>query len=82
MKYRYGSPGLLTYDKWIILLKTMALGWNHVSSNYRVFQQNILKADGQEKVMLVSNRPEADINAKRFGVWCSDLSGVIPSGNT
>ena len=47
LEYRYGSPGLLTHDKWIALPRRMALGWNHASLNYRVFQQNILKADGQ-----------------------------------
>ena len=39
LEYRYGSPGLLTHDKWIALPRRMALGWNHASLNYRVFQQ-------------------------------------------
>ena len=51
MKYRYGSPGLLTHDKWIALPRRMALGWNHASLNYRVFQQNSWKADVQVEVM-------------------------------
>ena len=46
LKYRYGSPGLLTHDKWIALPRRKALGWNHVSSNYRVFQQYQLTTDG------------------------------------
>ncbi len=45
LEYRYGSPGLLTHDKWIALPRRMALGWNHASLNYRVFQQNSWKAD-------------------------------------
>ena len=45
LEYRYGSPGLLTHDKWIALPRRMALGCNYVSLNYRVFQQNRPKAD-------------------------------------
>ena len=47
LEYRYGSPGLLTHDKWIALPRRMALGWNHASLNYRVFQQNSWIADIQ-----------------------------------
>ena len=47
LEYRYGSPGLLTHDKWIALPRRMALGWNHASLNYRVFQQNSWIADVQ-----------------------------------
>ena len=66
LEYRYGSPGLLTHDKWIALPRRMALGWNHASLNYRVFQQNTAIADIRLLIMLCCFRPKVGINNNEF----------------
>jgi len=79
LEYRCGSPGLLTHDKWIALPRRMALGWNHVSSNYRVFQQNTAKADIRLNHLNYCYRQKRTLNSRPRSKFIAQTDSLASS---